>query len=66
MQQRAWWRLYAQRDASICGQRRQYSSSTCLKDFEALKRWVLSEGYTVICVRETCCPPEKENANGSP
>ena len=47
-----WWRLYASRDASPYGQRRQYSGSSELKDFEDLKHYLLSQGFVVVCVKE--------------
>lgn len=55
-----WWRMYAQRDNGCHGQRRQYSGSEKLEDFEDLTHWFLSQGFVVICVKE-----QKQDGNNA-
>ena len=54
--EKKWWRLYASRDNSYSGQRRQYSASNDVHAFEELRHWFLNHGFVVVLESEPMRP----------
>lgn len=49
--EKSFWKMYAYKDKSYYGKRRQYSGGYSLEDFQELAHWFLNKGFVVVYER---------------